>query len=137
MGIEVTWENEAKTIIQYIYDGRWTLKDFDEARAQAAKLEETVTHRVDVIIDVRNSSLVPTGAISRGKQVMTTTPSSHPNEAMAIIVGAGPLVRSIYDVVSKVYPEIVRRRGFRFARSMEEAHGIIAQEVATRSSTPA
>src|SRR3954464_1167446 len=121
MSIEVNWDNEEKTIIQYVYEGRWTLQDFDDARAKAAKLEETVTHRVDVIIDVRKSSLVPTGTISRGKQVMTTTPSSHPNEGTAVIVGAGPLVRSIYDVVNKVYPDIVRRRGFRFARSMDEA----------------
>ena len=137
MGIEVSWDNEAKTIVKYVYEGRWTLQDFDNAREQAAKLEETVPHRVDVIVDVRNSSLVPTGTISRGKQVITTTPVSHPSEAMAIIVGAGPLVRSIYDVVSKVYPEIVRRRGFRFARSMEEAREIIAKEVEGRTSTPA
>ena len=52
MGIEVSWENEAKTIIQYVYDGRWTLRDFDDARIHAAKLEETVSHRVDVIVDV-------------------------------------------------------------------------------------
>ena len=138
MGIQVSWENEEKTIIHYVYDGRWTLQDFDDARLEAAKLEETVTHRVDVIVDVRKSSLVPTGAISRGKQVMTTTPSSHPNEGTAVIVGAGPLVRSIYDVVSKVYPEIVRRRGFRFARSIEEAHDLIAKETAAKphSSTP-
>jgi hypothetical protein len=136
MGIEVTWENENKTIIQYVYDGRWTLREFDDARTQAAKLEETVTHRVDVIVDVRNSSLVPTGAISRGKQVMTTNQSSHPNEATAVIVGAGPLVRSIYDVVSKVYPDVVKRRGFRFARTMDEARAIIAQEASSRSSTP-
>lgn len=137
MSIEVSWDNEAKTIIQYIYDGRWTWQDFDESRLQAAKLEETVSHRVDVIVDVRKSSLVPSGTISRGKSVMTTTPTSHPNEGMAVIVGAGPLVRSIYDVVSKVYPEIVRRRGFRFARSMEEARALIAAEVTNRSSTPA
>jgi len=137
MGIEVNWDNEEKTIIQYVYEGRWTLQDFDDARAKAAKLEETVTHRIDVIVDVRKSSLVPTGAISRGKQVITTTPVSHPSEAMAIIVGAGPLVRSIYDVVSKVYPDIVRRRGFRFARSLEEAHELIAQEVSGRTTKPA
>jgi hypothetical protein len=137
MGIEVNWENETKTIIQYVYDGRWTLRDFDDARIQAARLEETVTHRVDVIVDVRNSSLVPTGTISRGKQVITTTPTSHPSEGMAVIVGAGPLVRSIYDVVSKVYPDVVKRRGFRFARTMDEARAIIAQEAASRSSTPA
>jgi len=137
MGIEVNWDNEAKTIITYVYEGRWTLQDFDNARLEAAKLEETVTHRVDVIVDVRKSSLVPTGTISRGKQVITTTPVSHPQEGMAVIVGAGPLVRSIYDVVNKVYPEIVRRRGFRFARSLDEAHSLIAQEVEGRASSPA
>jgi hypothetical protein len=135
MAIEVCWDNEAKTIIQYVYEGRWTLADFDNARIEAAKLEETVSHRVDVIVDVRKSSLVPSGAISRGKTVMTTNATSHPNEGTAVIVGAGPLVRSIYDVVNKVYPEMVRRRGFRFARTLEEARTVIAQEAELRDST--
>jgi hypothetical protein len=137
MSIEVSWDNEAKTIIQYIYEGRWTLQEYDVARVQAAKLEESVTHRVDVIVDVRKSSLVPNGTLSRGKNAMTTNEVSHPNEGSTVIVGAGPLVRSIYDVVNKLYPDIVRRRGFRFARSLEEARSMLVLEAAARTSTPA
>jgi hypothetical protein len=127
MGIEVTWDNDSNTILRYIYSGRWTWGDLDRVREQAAKLEASVPHRVDVIVDVQNSSLLPSGTISRARQVATSAPTTHPNEGITVIVGAGAFVRSIYDVMLKVYPEMIRRRGIFFAQTLPEARDLIAK----------
>ncbi len=136
MGIEVRWDNEAKTIIRYIYDGRWTWEELDGARDAAAKLEESVSDRINVIVDVQNSKLLPNGTISRARQVATTAPASHPKEGITVIVGAGAFVRSIYDVMHKVYPEIIQRRGLFLAKSLDEAHSIIERETQAQTSMP-
>jgi len=135
MGIDVIWDNEAKTIIRYVYDGRWTWEDFDKARALAVQLEDTVPHQVDAIVDVQKSSVLPTGTITRAREVGGTAPVLNPKEGISVIVGAGAFVRSIYDVLRKVYPELIRRRGLFFAKSLDEARAIIAQHVAQRTST--
>ncbi|MEO8394311.1 MAG: hypothetical protein ABI700_15070, partial [Chloroflexota bacterium] len=130
------WDNEAKTIIRYIYDGRWTWEELDSARTAAAKLEANSTGLVNVIVDVQNSKLLPNGTITRARQVATTAPASHPKEGITVIVGAGPFVRSIYDVMHKVYPDIIHRRGLYLAKSLDEAHTIIDRETQTQTSMP-
>ena len=70
MGIEVKWDNEDKTIIRYIYDGRWTWEELDNARTVAAQFESTVDRRVNVIVDVLKSRLLPNGTITRARQVV-------------------------------------------------------------------
>ncbi len=135
MGIEVVWDSDAKTVIRYIYNGRWTWQDLDKAREEAGKLEASVTYRVDVIVDVQNSSLLPNGTISRARQVAVTAPTTHPNEGITVIVGAGAFVRSIYDVMLKVYPEMIRRRGIFFAKTLPEAREMIVQQTGVQPSS--
>jgi hypothetical protein len=135
MGIEVSWDNDSKTILRYVYSGRWTWGDLDKVRDQAATLEASVPHRVDVIVDVENSSLLPSGTISRARQVATSAPTTHPNEGITIIVGAGAFVRSIYDVMAKVYPEMLRRRGIFFAQTLAEARDMIAKHSSAPSTS--
>ena len=135
MGIEVVWDSDAKNVLRYIYDGRWTWSDLEKAREVAAQYEKSVAHRVDVIVDVQKSSLLPNGTITRARQVATTAPTTHPNEGITVIVGAGAFVRSIYDVMLKVYPDMIRRRGILLAKNLQEARELIVKNGDLHSST--
>ena len=135
MGIEVVWDSDAKNVLRYIYDGRWTWSDLEKAREVAAQYEKSVAHRVDVIVDVQKSSLLPNGTITRARQVATTAPTTHPNEGITVIVGAGAFVRSIYDVMLKVYPDMIRRRGIFFAKNLQEARELTVKNGDLHSST--
>jgi hypothetical protein len=121
MGIKVVWDNEQNTIIRYVYEGRWGWDDLYTARAEVKTMLGSVPHKVGIIVDMRNSSLLPSGTISRARHLATSSPTSHSNEGPTIIVGANGLVRSIFDVMRKIYGETIENRKYYFASSLEEA----------------
>ena len=127
MGIAVVWDNSEHTIIRFIYSGQWSLDNFYQALGESHQLLDTVTHRVGVIIDMENSKLVPNGVLSHGKNVSMR---KHPNLGKSIIVGAGGLVRTLFDVYRKVYRTSFDDTAYLFAGSLDEARSLLLQHQA-------
>ncbi len=100
MAITVTWDNESKTIIRYVYEGHWTITDFNLAYAESRTLLDEVDHTVHFIVDIRASHLLPNGALSRGRTIAN---SPHVNEGRTAIVGASPVIRAILDVFRRLH----------------------------------
>lgn len=123
MSIKVLWDDTDKTIIRYMYEGRWTWDDFQNAYVEAKVMLDEVNHKVALIIDVRNSSLLPNGILSRAKNQSRTR---HPNEDTVVIVGANAFVRAIYDVMRNLYSDAIQKRGYYLASTLEEAHTLLA-----------
>ncbi len=126
MSIRVIWDNEDKTILRYVYEGRWDQSEFGKAYAEAKTMLDTVNHKVGVIIDVQNSHLIPNGIISRSRNLVTT-PSQ--NEGTNVIVGANAFIRSLVDTFSKVWRHgPLEHRQIIFATSLEEARKILSAQ---------
>lgn len=121
MGIRVEWDNDEKTVIRYVYEERWTWEDFHYARSQVREWLDTVDHRVDVIVDVRNSRLVPNGVLAQGRMFASNAPIAHRNEGHTIVVGANSLMRSMFEMFGKVYSRLSDELELEFASSLEEA----------------
>ena len=64
MPFRFEWYDESKRAMQYIADGDWNWKDYHQAVRAAAFSLTAVSHPVDSIIDLRNSSRasLPAGA---------------------------------------------------------------------------
>ncbi len=122
MNISVTWDNDKKTVIRYEYHGRWTLEDFNAAYLQAREMVSQCDHTVHFIVDVRDSTLIPSGALSRGRSVVN---SPLPNEGRTVVVGANTLIRSIMDVFQKIHGRKIDQSKFILAGSIEEAYEIL------------
>jgi hypothetical protein len=86
VNISVVWDNEAKTILRYIYGKDWNWADFHNAAKEAYQMLDTVDHKANVIMDFQNAQLVPQGAITNVQRAFSTR--RHPNINMTIIVGA-------------------------------------------------
>jgi hypothetical protein len=125
MGVRVVWHNDKKTIIRYIYENRWSWEDLYTARLEVKAMLESVPHKVGIIVDVRNSSILPSGTLARAKYIASSSPTLHHNEGVTVILGASGLVRSIYDVMRKIYPYTMRERKYYFASTLEEAYSIL------------
>jgi hypothetical protein len=131
MGIRVVWDNDKKSIIRYIYENRWSWEDLYTARLEVKAMLESVSHKVGIIVDVRNASILPNGTLSRAKHIASSSPTLHHNEGITVILGAGGLVRSIYDVMLKIYRDTMRERKYYFASSLEEAHSILTKQLSS------
>lgn len=127
MGIAVVWDNPEHTIIRYIYNGQWSLDNFYQALSESHQLMDTVDYRVGLIIDMQNSKLVPNGVLSHGKNVSMR---NHRNQGKSIIVGAGGLVRTLFDVYRKVYRTSFDDSAFLFVSNLDEARTLLLQQQA-------
>jgi len=118
MTVKVDWYNAERTIMIYTFVGRWTWEEFYPVFDKMLRDMDTVSHKIDFIMDMLQSEYIPFGAIFHLKRAADTR---HPNLGMVIYVGMNPLLQSIGQVFLKVYPKSAAKYPFDFAISIEEA----------------
>ena len=59
MAIDVTWGNEEQTLIHVTFTGSWTWYEFYAAAGTISQHMESVSHPVDIVLDMQNSVPVP------------------------------------------------------------------------------
>jgi len=123
MPIEVVWADQEKTIVQYTFTDKWTWAEFYPALQQALEMETSVTHRVDVIVDMRNSPIIPSNALSNIKIIANKQP---PNLRLSVLVSANALVSTLLNLAGRLNQNIAR--DYRMVATMEEAHKRIQQD---------
>src|SRR5690349_8927387 len=69
MAVTAKWDNPEQNRILISFDRPWTWAEFDAANAGMDKLFRSVSHRVDLILDITNGGLPPGNAMQRFKQV--------------------------------------------------------------------
>jgi hypothetical protein len=128
VGISVQWDNAEKTIVLITFDPAWTWKDVQLVDTRAIALYESVGHIVDVIADISHSQLVSTGFLSYIRSLLTT--EWHPHVGVAVVVGASPSVRALFNAAALVARKPLER--IRFAQSLDDARLMIKQRRANR-----
>lgn len=128
MAIQIFWHDEEKQIIRCDVNGRWTWGDLQSALRKTISMMDSVQHKVDFIIDLRNGSFMtnPLSALAQAQSV--ATPETHPNEGVKVVVGANALVRTVYDGYRRITTSMGKNQVFQFANTMDEAHRIIEQQ---------
>ena len=120
MKIESVWDNEDKTIIRHIFERGWGWTDFHQALDHASSMMDTVDHRVDVILDFRGASMIPSGAITQVKKAYTNP--KHPNIGTTVVIGASAFMQAIVSVGTRLSPNALQDWDVQFANSLDEAY---------------
>lgn len=65
MGITVRWEDETKTTLYWVFEGRWEWQAFNEAANYAMSLRDSAPYRqaVNFIINTTTASPIQTGSL--------------------------------------------------------------------------
>ena len=121
MGIELVWDDEARSILRYDFQPGWTLDDFDVAERQLHELLADVPHTIDVIAHFVPGTEPPIGAFSRFRQIQEEMP---PQVGVVIVTNGGPLVAMLLAVFLRVYHQYAARLWL--ADSLEDARRQIA-----------
>ena len=127
--VNVYWVDEAKTIVRYDFDGKWTWDDLYPAYNKAIEMETSVTHRVDVILDMTNSKTLPANVLMHMKNISDKQPE---NIGLSIFVSDSRFINSMYKVGTRFYSKI--EYYFRVAPTIEDAMTMI--EDARQQSVP-
>src|SRR5687767_15951584 len=122
MSIVVDWYDSQKRLMLYVFSGKWTWSEFYDVYHKAVAMENSVPHRVDVVIDIRQSAIPPTNVLLNMKYIADNQP---PNIGLSVVVSASPLIRSLYEVAHKFHRPIGDY--FRVAATMGEAFAMIAE----------
>lgn len=122
MTIRVYWEDETKTIVRYDFEGKWTWNELYPVYYEAIAMENSVPHRVDVILDLTRSGTLPANSLLHVKNISEKQP---PNIGLSVIVTTNRFVLSLYSVGVKFYGKIGYY--FRVVSTLEEAHAMIAE----------
>lgn len=86
MGIRNEWADEAHTIIQIIYEGRWEWQDLLTSQPETIAMVASVPHRVDFIVDRRFSSWTP--AVSGYSATLNALRKDNPDfKGLVVICG--------------------------------------------------
>ena len=84
MAIAVKWNGKGKAYIEARVCDPWTINDFLSARMTWHKLIHSVDYRVPILLDFRESSLVPQGIL---RQFVALHRTPHPQQGHIHILG--------------------------------------------------
>ena len=69
MGIVTTWDNRDKTTVRMEFESEWTWQDLESAIEATDSYISSVTHQVDVIVDIEGANL-PKDFMSAAKNLL-------------------------------------------------------------------
>lgn len=128
MPVSVEWDNPEKTIVRFIYAGKWTWEDFYKYIDQANSMMDTVDKPVVSIIDMSESSYLPPGAAMHIRNVVRMS-MSHNNSNISVYLQAGRFLSAFMDVLNKSYPDLMSNTAWLYTDTLEEARQIAREQV--------
>jgi hypothetical protein len=121
--IQVKWADEKQSIIYYSFDRVWEWGDIVTALKEGSALAASVTHRVDVIMDMSSANIVPSGAITQLRQSYSNKKAS--NLEVTVIVGANTFWEKLIDVTNRFAGAVSKTWKLEFAQTPAQAFSLI------------
>lgn len=118
MSVSVKWYDEAHTIICYTFGERWTWEEYYPAYSETIQMMDSVSHKVDFIMDMLTSKGLPPGAL---QQIKRAADRNHPNMGLAVYVGMNFITQALGELFLKIYPMSAQKYPFAFAPTIAEA----------------
>jgi hypothetical protein len=123
MAIQVSWHDEAKTIIRLDFDPDWTFDDLRAIDLDTDVMLDEAGQKVCMIADLSKARVVPRNLpITRMREVLDL---AHPNTDIIVAVGMGPMVRMMLETILRIAGGAKDR--LRFAATMADAEAAIAE----------
>jgi hypothetical protein len=106
MPVDVIWDDEAHSIIRYVFDGPWGWDEFRPIIDKADAMSRTVSHRVDIIADLTNSARLPVQNAFPTLKYMAELTADNVLEGLFIVTGGGSFVAGLVQTFKRVYPNL-------------------------------
>jgi hypothetical protein len=122
--IQVSWDNEAKTIARYDFEYGWTWVELEVANSELREMMKTIHHEICLItVQTYKQHYLPPNPILK---IGVMLPSRSPQLGLTVIVSSSSLITSVLNLIIKVYPSASH---LRFANNLEEARAMIRRFV--------
>ena len=99
MPIQLGWQDAEKNFVLLSFPNKWDWKEFKEAAYQTATLLSAVNHKVDIIIDLKNSTIPLVGSpFEAGNMFFKMMPQNRG----VIIVVTNTFIRSLTSIFKTI-----------------------------------
>ena len=99
MPIQIDWQDSGKNIVLLSFPNKWDWKEFKEAAYQTAALLDDVDHMVDIIIDLKASTIPLVGSPFEGGNMFF---KMMPANRGVIIVVTNRFIRSLASIFKTI-----------------------------------
>jgi hypothetical protein len=121
VAVEIHWDNPEKTVVRMEMIGRWTWEEAYTGSKVGYEMLDSVPHRVNIIIDLRQSKGIPVNSLTHARSMIGRR---HLRTGLTVFVGANDLFINLWNVFCRVYGVFARPAEFTFAKSVEDAYAI-------------
>ena len=132
MPINVMWKNEEKTMLGFMYEGKWDLNDFYQANQQGNSMLDSVNYPVALVMDVQGSRMIPNGFIAA---LSNTSKKIHPNAGIVVMVGVNVFARAFVDIFRKIYPQKDGEKTIHFTANYTEVQALMDRNLIKKLAT--
>jgi hypothetical protein len=123
MAINTQWDDNNKTRILVEFETSWTWNELETSLEQADNMIRSVSHSVDIIIDVEGSNL-PKDFLTAARNLLAN-PEQNDNEGHRVVVGASNFMRQAYQAVRKAFGNKLSGRDILFANDLAHARSML------------
>ena len=123
MAIAIIWDDSAKTRVLMEFETSWTWDDLENAIGKTDELIASVTHYVDVIIDLEGSTL-PKDFMNAAKNLLAN-PTPRDNEGYRVVVGINNVMQKAYQAIHKAFGDKLAGREILFAQDLSQARSML------------
>lgn len=103
MPVEVSWYDDEEDILHYRFSDLWLWDEYADAVQHGRVLMRGKPHYVGILNDMRAVHQPPAMLIAKAKYYIDSRPA---NTGIAIFVTSSLSMRSLYDILTDVYPHI-------------------------------
>ena len=121
MGIAVSWDDDAQSIIRWEFEADWNWNEFHLAFDRSLEMAKSVPYRIDVIPNVTHTDKLPAGALGQFKRIYDNSPE---NTRLIVITGGNRFV----NTVIKTFAAIYRIPTWRTVKTLEDARALIRHD---------
>ena len=107
MAVTNGWHgNQEDRIFVYKFQGKWTWNELYTARQAEKNIMQGNDSRFDVILDFTEAIGLPGSEFNNVKYM---TEGADENVVLITVVGANTFMQRIYDITSKIFPQVANR----------------------------
>lgn len=115
------WDDHAQSILYTTFTNPWTWEEYDDFLFALSEMVNTVSHRVDLIQDLRHGQHYPPGGPDHMRQLVTLLPQ---HVQSVVIVGPNDLLIHLNNLVLRIAG---LKAEIHYAASPDEAYRVIGE----------
>jgi hypothetical protein len=126
MGIELFWDDDAKTTMLCEVRGSWTWDDMWKVLNDIKRVTDKANYEIGAILDVSEGLTFPGGnifnqtALNHAKRMLQM---GGDGTGPVVVVGASPMIKMVYDGFGMIDKKALNN--VRFARTVDEARSML------------